>query len=80
MKDVFPLFLYIFQMKLVGDNISEGDVILCNHPSCGGSHLPDLTVITPVRIKAYRVFYEQLKKRTDYGNLYIVSALEIDDL
>jgi 5-oxoprolinase (ATP-hydrolysing) len=39
-------------MKLLGDNISEGDVILCNHPSCGGSHLPDLTVITPVGMKA----------------------------
>ena len=37
-------------MKLLGDSINEGDVILCNHPSCGGSHLPDLTVITPVRI------------------------------
>lgn len=27
----------------------EGDVILANHPQAGGSHLPDLTVITPVR-------------------------------
>lgn len=26
----------------------EGDVILTNHPAFGGSHLPDLTVITPV--------------------------------
>jgi 5-oxoprolinase (ATP-hydrolysing) len=26
----------------------QGDVILTNHPDCGGSHLPDLTVITPV--------------------------------
>lgn len=26
----------------------EGDVILSNHPAAGGSHLPDLTVITPV--------------------------------
>ena len=25
-----------------------GDVILSNHPGAGGSHLPDLTVITPV--------------------------------
>ena len=23
-------------------------MILCNHPSTGGSHTPDLTVITPV--------------------------------
>ena len=29
-------------------SISPGDVILSNHPVAGGSHLPDLTVITPV--------------------------------
>ena len=29
-------------------SIRKGDVILSNHPGCGGSHLPDLTVITPV--------------------------------
>lgn len=28
--------------------INKGDVILSNHPRAGGSHLPDLTVITPV--------------------------------
>ena len=28
--------------------LSPGDVILSNHPVAGGSHLPDLTVITPV--------------------------------
>ena len=26
----------------------EGDVLVTNHPSAGGSHLPDITVITPV--------------------------------
>ncbi|KAI9183555.1 hypothetical protein H9P43_004473 [Blastocladiella emersonii ATCC 22665] len=26
----------------------DGDVIVANHPACGGSHLPDITVITPV--------------------------------
>ncbi|KAJ3360425.1 hypothetical protein GGF31_003243 [Allomyces arbusculus] len=26
----------------------DGDVFVTNHPSCGGSHLPDITVITPV--------------------------------
>ncbi|XP_074601498.1 5-oxoprolinase [Brevipalpus obovatus] len=29
-------------------DIEPGDVILTNHPCAGGSHLPDLTVITPV--------------------------------
>ncbi|XP_054270976.1 5-oxoprolinase-like [Macrosteles quadrilineatus] len=40
-----------YQMKVVGDNFKEGDVILSNHPKAGGSHLPDLTVITPVFYK-----------------------------
>ena len=37
-----------FQINALGDSLKEGDVILSNHPSAGGSHLPDLTVITPV--------------------------------
>ncbi|KAG8431578.1 hypothetical protein GDO86_018122 [Hymenochirus boettgeri] len=37
-----------FQIRNLRDNLIEGDVILSNHPSAGGSHLPDLTVITPV--------------------------------
>lgn len=32
-----------------GAGINRGDVILCNHPKAGGSHLPDLTIITPVK-------------------------------
>lgn len=36
-----------YQLKNCPD-ISPGDVILTNHPCAGGSHLPDLTVITPV--------------------------------
>ncbi|XP_028660115.1 5-oxoprolinase [Erpetoichthys calabaricus] len=37
-----------FQIKELGDSLCPGDVILSNHPCAGGSHLPDLTVITPV--------------------------------
>uniref|UniRef100_H2Y9L4 5-oxoprolinase n=1 Tax=Ciona savignyi TaxID=51511 RepID=H2Y9L4_CIOSA len=37
-----------YQMRELGDQIKEGDCILSNHPLAGGSHLPDLTVITPV--------------------------------
>ena len=40
-----------YQMKVFKGEFSEGDVILANHPSAGGSHLPDLTVITPVFYK-----------------------------
>ena len=38
-------------MRALGDEIKEGDVLLTNHPKAGGSHLPDLTVITPVFLK-----------------------------
>uniref|UniRef100_A0A8C8S128 5-oxoprolinase, ATP-hydrolysing n=1 Tax=Pelusios castaneus TaxID=367368 RepID=A0A8C8S128_9SAUR len=37
-----------FQIQNLGPDLNEGDVILSNHPCAGGSHLPDLTVITPV--------------------------------
>ncbi|XP_033616719.1 5-oxoprolinase isoform X2 [Fukomys damarensis] len=37
-----------FQIKHLGADLHPGDVLLSNHPSAGGSHLPDLTVITPV--------------------------------
>ena len=38
-----------YQMEALGNDIHEGDVIMSNHPAAGGSHLPDITVITPVR-------------------------------
>ncbi|KAI6647152.1 5-oxoprolinase-like isoform X2 [Oopsacas minuta] len=37
-----------YQMILHREDMQSGDVFLSNHPSAGGSHLPDLTVITPV--------------------------------
>lgn len=37
-----------YQLKVRGDTLKPGDVLLSNHPQAGGSHLPDLTVITPV--------------------------------
>ncbi|XP_065215199.1 5-oxoprolinase isoform X2 [Planococcus citri] len=40
-----------YQLRNVGNQLKEGDVLLSNHPKAGGSHLPDLTVITPVFYK-----------------------------
>ena len=37
-----------YQMRYYGNDLKEGNVILSNHPSAGGSHLPDLNVVTPV--------------------------------
>ncbi|KAM4064585.1 hydantoinase b/oxoprolinase domain-containing protein [Hirsutella rhossiliensis] len=36
------------QHKLWEGRLQDGDVLVSNHPSCGGTHLPDITVITPV--------------------------------
>ncbi|KIY97611.1 5-oxoprolinase (ATP-hydrolysing) [Monoraphidium neglectum] len=41
-----------------GEGLSEGDVLLSNHPQlAGGSHLPDITVITPVFSGGRIVFF-----------------------
>lgn len=37
-----------YQLRVRGGTLKAGDVLLANHPQAGGSHLPDLTVITPV--------------------------------
>lgn len=36
------------QIEMHKDDLEHGDVLVTNHPIAGGSHLPDITVITPV--------------------------------
>ncbi len=37
--------------------LSPGDVAVTNHPACGGSHLPDLTVVAPVHAAGTLIGY-----------------------
>ncbi|KAL9944999.1 hypothetical protein D7B24_000370 [Verticillium nonalfalfae] len=37
--------------------LEEGDVLISNHPSSGGTHLPDITVVTPVFDNGAIVFF-----------------------
>lgn len=46
-----------WQLKYWGNNLNEGDVLVVNHPCAGGSHLPDITVITPVFDNGELVFF-----------------------
>ena len=46
-----------YQVRLLGDDWKDGDVVLSNHPQAGGSHLPDITVITPVFVDGVKVFF-----------------------
>ncbi|KAI9566119.1 Hydantoinase B/oxoprolinase [Boletus coccyginus] len=41
-------FAVKYQMKRHGKSLKEGDVLMTNSPRAGGSHLPDITIITPV--------------------------------
>lgn len=45
------------QINMLGTDWHEGEVVMSNHPSAGGSHLPDITVITPVFHDDRPVFY-----------------------
>ncbi|OWM79165.1 5-oxoprolinase-like [Punica granatum] len=46
-----------WQLKYWVENLIEGDVLVTNHPCSGGSHLPDITVITPVFDNGKLVFF-----------------------
>ena len=46
-----------WQMYNATETLEEGDVIMTNHPVAGGSHLPDITVITPVFQEGKVVFF-----------------------
>ncbi len=37
-----------YQVSVHETDMEDGHVYVSNHPSAGGSHLPDITVITPV--------------------------------
>ena len=45
------------QLKAALEYAREGDTIVVNHPGFGGSHLPDVTVISPIFVKAELIGY-----------------------
>lgn len=48
---IMYFLLIMLQIEHRKGQFKKGSVILSNHPMAGGSHLPDLTVITPVFIE-----------------------------
>ncbi|PLB43363.1 hypothetical protein P170DRAFT_459786 [Aspergillus steynii IBT 23096] len=61
-----------FQHDLHKGNLTPGDVLVSNHPEAGGTHLPDITVITPVFEKSGKevAFYVASRgHHTDIGGL-----------
>jgi hypothetical protein len=55
-----------WQIKHLGDSWKEGYVVCTNHPEAGGTHLPDITVITPVFADDGKVSKRKKKRRTNF--------------
>ncbi|CAN8100499.1 unnamed protein product [Discula destructiva] len=56
--------------------LRDGDVLLTNHPQWGGTHLPDLTVVTPVFFGQEIAFYVASRgHHTDIGGKGITSMM-----
>ena len=65
-----------YQHKLWKGRLKPGDVLLSNHPEAGGTHLPDLTVITPVFDKNEVVFYVASRgHHQDIGGIGITAMI-----
>jgi len=57
-------------LRLRGDTLKPGDMVVLNNPFCGGTHLPDVTVIAPVFDedgKELRFFVGNRAHHTDIG-------------
>jgi 5-oxoprolinase (ATP-hydrolysing) len=69
-------FAIQYQHKLWLGKLNPGDVLLTNHPEAGGTHLPDLTVITPVFLNNEIIFYVASRgHHTDIGGIGITSMI-----
>ncbi|KAK5166969.1 uncharacterized protein LTR77_007698 [Saxophila tyrrhenica] len=56
--------------------LEPGDVLLTNHPEWGGTHLPDLTVVTPCFVDDRIAFYVASRgHHTDIGGKGITSMM-----
>lgn len=59
-----------FQSQLWKGKLRPGDVIVTNHPMAGGTHLPDITVISPAFENGEIIFYVASRAHhSDIGGL-----------
>ncbi|KAH8693568.1 Hydantoinase B/oxoprolinase-domain-containing protein [Talaromyces proteolyticus] len=69
-------FAIQYQHRLWGATLKPGDVLLTNHPEAGGTHLPDLTVVTPAFYNNELIFYVASRgHHTDIGGIGITSMI-----
>lgn len=49
--------------------IKDDEIIMTNHPGWGGSHLPDITVVSPVRIGDMKFYLAARGHHADIGGI-----------
>ncbi|TQB69864.1 hypothetical protein MPDQ_001311 [Monascus purpureus] len=65
-----------YQHNLWAGKLKPGDVLLTNHPECGGTHLPDLAAVMPVFVGRRIAFYVAARgHHTDIGGKGITSMM-----
>lgn len=65
-----------YQHKLWKGRLVPGDVLVSNHPEAGGTHLPDITVVTPVFSDDSVVFYVASRgHHQDIGGIGITAMM-----
>lgn len=65
-----------YQHDLWLGKLKPGDVLVSNHPEAGGTHLPDITVITPVFFQDEIVFYVASRgHHQDIGGIGITAMI-----
>ncbi|KAL1847141.1 hypothetical protein Plec18167_001983 [Paecilomyces lecythidis] len=77
-----PIHLGSMQMAIQSQHhhwlgkLKAGDVLVTNHPEWGGTHLPDITVVTPVFLGDEIIFYTASRgHHTDIGGKGITSMM-----
>ncbi|KAH6884564.1 Hydantoinase B/oxoprolinase-domain-containing protein [Thelonectria olida] len=77
-----PIHLGSMQMAIESQHkhwlgkLQPGDVLMTNHPEWGGTHLPDITVVTPVFVGNELAFYTASRgHHTDIGGKGITSMM-----
>lgn len=77
-----PIHLGSMQMAIQSQHrhwlgkLQPGDVVMTNHPEWGGTHLPDITVVTPVFVDNRIAFYTASRgHHTDIGGKGITSMM-----
>lgn len=64
----------LYAHKFWKDKLAPGDVVCSNHPLAGGTHLPDITVITPVFQKSSSTIVFYVASRGHHADIGGITA------